>query len=85
MVALIFNIFLFTTFPSKSPNYGYFSQEYPKSNREKIINIVSRLNNQERPQQILNNLRMAKLITSPIEELDHLTSLFEIINGYKKA
>jgi ABC-type phosphate/phosphonate transport system substrate-binding protein len=60
---------ILATFPAKSPNYGYFSHNYPKPIRDRITETVTVLNKEVRPQQILNDLRMASLIKCPTEEL----------------
>ncbi len=56
-------------FPTKSPNYGFFSKAYPKPFRDHISAIMNELNQQVRAQQILNDLRMASLVKCPVEEL----------------
>lgn len=60
---------ILATFPTKSPNYGFFSREYPKSIRDRVTETVAILNKEVRSQQILTDLRMSSLIKCPIEEL----------------
>jgi phosphonate transport system substrate-binding protein len=60
---------VFSTFPTKSPNYGYFSSAYPKDLSDRIIRKVNDLNNTARSQHILNDLRMNKLVSCPVGDL----------------
>lgn len=71
-------------FPTKSPNYGYFSAEYPKRLRDLISEIVTDKNQQPRSQQILYNLRMSKLVPCPLDELQAFDKLIREYDGLQK-
>lgn len=60
---------ILATFPSKSPNYGFFNSAYPQPLRERIAESIRLLHSNVRMQQILTDLRMANLVACPIDEL----------------
>lgn len=76
---------ILASFPTKSANYGYFSNDYPKAVRDRIADTIIALNKQVRSQQILNDLRMASLIKCPIEELAPFDKLIREHQSLQKA
>jgi phosphonate transport system substrate-binding protein len=74
-----------TSFPSKSPNYGYFHYTFPEWLRNKITQKVSELNDQPRSQQILNDLRMASLVPCSVDELRVFDDLISEYRSLKNA
>jgi len=76
---------ILASFPTKSPNYGYFSNDYPKAVRDDIADIITGLNKQVRAQQILNDLRMASLIKCPVEALEPFDKLIREHQSLQKG
>lgn len=56
-------------FPTKSPNYGYFHSDFPAHVRQAITEKVKELNQQPRPQQVLQALRMVSLVPNSVDNL----------------
>lgn len=56
-------------FPTKSPNYGYFHSDFPVHLRQAMTEKVKELNQQPRPQQVLQALRMVSLVPNAVENL----------------
>lgn len=69
------SVAILATFPTKSPNYGYFHRDFPADLRAKLTETVAELNHQPRSQQILNDLRMSSLIPCAVSELQQFDEL----------
>jgi ABC-type phosphate/phosphonate transport system substrate-binding protein len=64
-------------FPTKSPNYGYFHSDFPVHVRQAITEKVKELNQQPRPQQVLQALRMVSLVPNAVDNLSVFDSLLD--------
>ncbi|MDD2739245.1 MAG: PhnD/SsuA/transferrin family substrate-binding protein [Methylomonas lenta] len=64
-------------FPTKSPNYGYFHSDFPVHVRQAITEKVKELNQQPRPQQVLQALRMVSLVPNAVDNLTVFDSLLD--------
>ena len=64
-------------FSTKSPNYGYFHSDFPVLVRQDIIKKVKELNQQPRPQQVLQALRMVSLEPNSVDNLVVFDSLLD--------
>lgn len=64
-------------FPTKSPNYGYFHSDFPVHVRQAITEKVKELNQQPRPQQVLQALRMVSLVPNSVDNLAVFDSLLD--------
>lgn len=69
------SVAVLATFPTKSPNYGYFHRDFPADLRKKIRETVAELNHQTRSQQILNDLRMSSLVPCAVADLQQFDQL----------
>ena len=71
------NLQVLYRFPTRSPNYGFFSSDYPKPVIEKIIAVISRLNEKAQSKKVLNDLLMGRLVPCPVAELTAFDRLLQ--------
>ena len=71
-------------FPTKSPNYGYFHRDYPTNVRQSITDKVKELNQKPRPQQVLQELRMASLVPNSVDDLNIFDGLLDELRALQK-
>jgi ABC-type phosphate/phosphonate transport system substrate-binding protein len=72
-------------FPTKSPNYGYFHRDFPANVRQSIAEMVIELNQKPRPQQVLQELRMASLVPNSVDDLNIFDSLLDELRALQKG